>query len=158
MWSYGEDCRYPCNKHCVNQTCDRFNGSCLSGCDRGYYGPKCDQGLKLLVCIYLFFHDQSEVIYLCIYFRGLLHIHISNSHWDKVDGIEFCILFWYQLCCVFRIRVTQGIRFMFINSSIRYSRSNCQCLCVFNNNSCDLFHKVRSEFGSESNIFFGWLK
>uniref|UniRef100_A0A8B8BR14 Protein draper-like n=1 Tax=Crassostrea virginica TaxID=6565 RepID=A0A8B8BR14_CRAVI len=48
MWSYGEDCRYPCSKHCVNQTCDIFNGSCLSGCDRGYYGPKCDQGLKLL--------------------------------------------------------------------------------------------------------------
>ena len=44
VWLYGEDCQFPCSKHCVDQTCDRFNGSCLSWCDSGYYGPKCDQG------------------------------------------------------------------------------------------------------------------
>ncbi|XP_078330668.1 uncharacterized protein LOC144624644 [Crassostrea virginica] len=43
VWSYGEDCQYPCSKHCVNQTCDRFNGSCLSVCDSGFHGQKCDQ-------------------------------------------------------------------------------------------------------------------
>lgn len=31
VWSYGEDCQYPCHRHCLNQTCDRFNGSCLYG-------------------------------------------------------------------------------------------------------------------------------
>uniref|UniRef100_K1QTK7 Multiple epidermal growth factor-like domains 10 n=1 Tax=Magallana gigas TaxID=29159 RepID=K1QTK7_MAGGI len=31
VWSFGEDCQYPCNRHCLNQTCDRFNGSCLYG-------------------------------------------------------------------------------------------------------------------------------
>ena len=88
-----------------------------------------------------------------MYIFSWIFANISIHTEIKVDGIEFCILFWYQLCCVFRICVSQGIRFMFINSSIRYSRSNCQCLCVFSNNSCDLFHKVRSELGSESNIF-----
>nr|XP_022311660.1 multiple epidermal growth factor-like domains protein 10 [Crassostrea virginica] len=43
VWTYGEDCRFPCGKHCVNQICDRFNGSCLSGCDSGFHGEKCDQ-------------------------------------------------------------------------------------------------------------------
>lgn len=29
--SYGENCRYACSEHCINKTCDRFNGSCLLG-------------------------------------------------------------------------------------------------------------------------------
>nr|XP_034321059.1 multiple epidermal growth factor-like domains protein 6 isoform X2 [Crassostrea gigas] len=29
--SYGENCQYSCSLHCINQTCDRFNGKCL--CD-----------------------------------------------------------------------------------------------------------------------------
>ena len=44
MQSYGEDCQYPCSKHCVNETCDRFNGNCQFGCVRGYHGQKCEQG------------------------------------------------------------------------------------------------------------------
>ncbi|XP_052693434.1 multiple epidermal growth factor-like domains protein 10 [Crassostrea angulata] len=32
--SYGENCQYPCSVHCINQTCDRFNGNCL--CDGKY--------------------------------------------------------------------------------------------------------------------------
>ncbi|XP_052693423.1 multiple epidermal growth factor-like domains protein 10 [Crassostrea angulata] len=27
--SYGENCQYSCSLHCINQTCDRFNGNCL---------------------------------------------------------------------------------------------------------------------------------
>lgn len=30
--SYGENCQYPCNKYCINQTCNRFNGSCPHIC------------------------------------------------------------------------------------------------------------------------------
>ncbi|XP_052693428.1 LOW QUALITY PROTEIN: teneurin-4-like [Crassostrea angulata] len=29
--SYGENCQYPCNEHCIDHKCDRFNGKCL--CD-----------------------------------------------------------------------------------------------------------------------------
>nr|XP_022312536.1 multiple epidermal growth factor-like domains protein 10 [Crassostrea virginica] len=41
--SYGEDCQYGCSRHCVNQTCDRFTGSCVNGCEVGYHGNRCDQ-------------------------------------------------------------------------------------------------------------------
>lgn len=43
--SYGEDCRYPCSKHCVNQTCNRFNGRCVFGCQIGISGVQCFQGI-----------------------------------------------------------------------------------------------------------------
>lgn len=33
--SYGGNCRYRCSVHCINQTCDRFNGRCLFGCIDG---------------------------------------------------------------------------------------------------------------------------
>nr|XP_022305539.1 receptor-type tyrosine-protein phosphatase alpha-like [Crassostrea virginica] len=41
--SYGENCRYPCSTHCINGACDRFNGSCVSGCFDGFIGDKCSQ-------------------------------------------------------------------------------------------------------------------
>lgn len=44
VWSYGGQCQYPYSRHCINQTCDRFNGSCLLGfsdefmyCEPGKY-------------------------------------------------------------------------------------------------------------------------
>lgn len=43
--SYGEDCRNPCSKHCINGACDRFNGSCVSGCVNGFIGDKCNTGV-----------------------------------------------------------------------------------------------------------------
>ena len=43
--SYGEDCRYPCSEQCINGDCDRFNGSCVSGCEDGFIGDKCNQGI-----------------------------------------------------------------------------------------------------------------
>lgn len=36
--SYGDNCQYSCSGQCVNQTCDRFNGKCLSD---GKYGKIC---------------------------------------------------------------------------------------------------------------------
>lgn len=32
VYSYGEDCQIPCSVHCINRTCDRFNGSCYYSC------------------------------------------------------------------------------------------------------------------------------
>lgn len=43
--SYGKDCQYPCSQHCINQTCDRFTGKCLSWCQEGFYGEMCNQGI-----------------------------------------------------------------------------------------------------------------
>nr|XP_022312137.1 neurogenic locus notch homolog protein 1-like isoform X2 [Crassostrea virginica] len=41
--SYGEECRYPCSKYCVNQTCKSFDGSCVYGCEEGFTGNQCNQ-------------------------------------------------------------------------------------------------------------------
>ena len=30
--SYGENCQYPCDPFCVNQTCDRLDGTCQHAC------------------------------------------------------------------------------------------------------------------------------
>nr|XP_022305532.1 receptor-type tyrosine-protein phosphatase epsilon-like [Crassostrea virginica] len=30
--SYGENCQFPCHPFCVNQTCDRFDGTCQHAC------------------------------------------------------------------------------------------------------------------------------
>lgn len=42
--SYGEDCKFPCSPHCINQTCDPFNGTCLTSCEDNAYSDKCIAG------------------------------------------------------------------------------------------------------------------
>lgn len=54
--SYGEDCRYPCSKHCINGACDRFNGSCVFGCVNGFIGDKCNKG----TCICYLSFDKKK--------------------------------------------------------------------------------------------------
>lgn len=39
--AYGENCNDPCSENCINQTCDRLNGSCVYGCKDG---ENCDPG------------------------------------------------------------------------------------------------------------------
>lgn len=42
--SYGENCQHPCSQHCYDKNCDKFNGSCMTGCTDGFYGEQCDKG------------------------------------------------------------------------------------------------------------------
>ncbi|XP_078329594.1 uncharacterized protein LOC144617738 isoform X1 [Crassostrea virginica] len=49
--SYGENCRYRCSTHCVNQTCNRFHGICQFGCENGYHGQKCEQEYPSTSCL-----------------------------------------------------------------------------------------------------------
>lgn len=62
--SFGENCQYPCNGYCINKTCDRFNGSCLYGCENG---QQCDRGihLKCTCCIepIEYVNDKKYVIW-----------------------------------------------------------------------------------------------
>lgn len=37
-------CHYPCSQHCYIKNCDRFNGSCLTGCTDGFYDEWCEKG------------------------------------------------------------------------------------------------------------------
>nr|XP_022311211.1 multiple epidermal growth factor-like domains protein 11 [Crassostrea virginica] len=41
--SYGENCQYLCDLICVNQTCDRFDGTCQRACP-DYSSKNCDVG------------------------------------------------------------------------------------------------------------------
>lgn len=43
--SLGVKCQYQCNVHCINQTCDRTDGSCLYGCEDGH---QCVDGIYLI--------------------------------------------------------------------------------------------------------------
>ncbi|XP_078329590.1 uncharacterized protein LOC111112689 [Crassostrea virginica] len=43
--SYGENCQNPCSPFCINQTCDPFNGTCLSACRRESNDDKCKAGV-----------------------------------------------------------------------------------------------------------------
>ena len=47
--SYGENCQYPCSPLCINQTCDPFNGTCLTSCKDKSYGDKCIAGTSLTI-------------------------------------------------------------------------------------------------------------
>lgn len=52
VWSFGENCQYPCGGYCIDQKCDRFNGSCLYGnCTLGnaFYGNLFIQFVKIIV-------------------------------------------------------------------------------------------------------------
>lgn len=35
---------YQCSPYCFDRKCDRFNGTCLTGCTDNFYGEKCDKG------------------------------------------------------------------------------------------------------------------
>ena len=77
MQSYGEDCRYPCSKHCVNQTCNKFNGICHFGCESGYHGQKCEQG----ICMYVL----PESYLLNIYWEYLLKVNTINFNTSNLN-------------------------------------------------------------------------
>lgn len=127
MWSYGEDCQYPCSKHCVDQTCDRFNGSCLSGCDSGYHGPKCDQG-KI--------HLHKSFCYINLSFITLRIFH--DIYNNKVHHVYF----WYIKCYIltyFRVWINH---FSFVNSILGYSWGICQCMRVYYCRSFDSYYMV----------------
>lgn len=53
--SFGVDCRYRCNINCINQMCDRFNGSCLYGCTEG---GRCVEGI---------FFDYDKILKYAVY-------------------------------------------------------------------------------------------
>lgn len=44
--SYGDNCQYRCDVHCINQTCDSINGSCLYGCIEG---EQCDKSIRFCI-------------------------------------------------------------------------------------------------------------
>nr|XP_022311639.1 receptor-type tyrosine-protein phosphatase alpha-like [Crassostrea virginica] len=44
--AYGENCQNPCSEFCINQTCDPFNGTCLTSCRTEKFNEKCSSEIK----------------------------------------------------------------------------------------------------------------
>lgn len=40
---YGPTCSLECADSCVNNTCNNYTGSCMYGCQEGFYGYQCDR-------------------------------------------------------------------------------------------------------------------
>lgn len=40
---YGPTCSLECADSCVNSTCNNYTGSCIYGCQEGFYGDQCDR-------------------------------------------------------------------------------------------------------------------
>ena len=112
--SYGEDCQHPCSKHCVNQTCNRFNGNCHFGCKNGYHGQKCEQG-----------------IYRWILNRFLLFIFRKSVL--PINRIIFNISFFFP-----RISTKQ----LLINNIFWFYLLFCHRMHVYNYNCCDIHNTV----------------
>ena len=47
--SYGENCQYSCDPFCVNQTCDRFDGTCAMSSMKGKNGKQNNKPKKHLI-------------------------------------------------------------------------------------------------------------
>lgn len=41
---FGQDCAKKCNDACIG--CNHVNGSCVSGCQRGWMGTYCQKGMN----------------------------------------------------------------------------------------------------------------
>ena len=47
--TFGQNCSQSCGKCLNNDQCDPINGSCLNGCDSGYHGTKCKEGINKIM-------------------------------------------------------------------------------------------------------------
>lgn len=92
IFSYGENCQYQCNVHCINQACDRIDGSCLYGCTKG---ERCDKGIRFCIpktnkyinygrCILhlydAFIIKKNIEIFFTVFFPDIENYAISSSN------------------------------------------------------------------------------
>ena len=50
--THGLGCKQTCGNCMNNESCFHINGSCLTGCDPGYEGEKCNTGMLIHFCPY----------------------------------------------------------------------------------------------------------
>ena len=56
---FGHDCNESCGVCAGGEPCHHTNGTCLNGCEDGYFGPKCIEGTNLLGFLNLCFHTKT---------------------------------------------------------------------------------------------------
>lgn len=77
--SLGEACQYQCNVHCINQTCDRTDGSCMYGCEDGH---QCVDGMSPIWMNFrtiFFLNNVYDVEFFVISFLDTTTIRLSLS-------------------------------------------------------------------------------
>lgn len=47
---YGENCSIPCGNCLLYEQCNPINGTCINGCDNGYQGLNCTEGIFFTSC------------------------------------------------------------------------------------------------------------
>nr|XP_022311771.1 multiple epidermal growth factor-like domains protein 10 isoform X1 [Crassostrea virginica] len=91
--SYGENCQYSCNPFCVNQTCDRFDGSCQHACPVEFSKScdvvkpeKSDQGSSVLPVV------LGGVFSACVILVIAISVFLLRRHYIKVHcgAIKSC--------------------------------------------------------------------
>ena len=68
---YGISCSLPCGTCLDYEQCHHINGTCLKGCDKGYYGQLCKQGKGL------FPHSLQYILYKYLALRNIEEKYIS---------------------------------------------------------------------------------
>lgn len=72
---YGLECKQICG-NCINkEQCHHVNGSCLNGCDNGFYGTRCDLGMLKSIFALVY----SKCIKVCISNKNVDGLLTSNS-------------------------------------------------------------------------------
>lgn len=80
--SLGVKCQYQCNVHCINQTCDRTDRSCLYGCEDGH---QCVDGISPISMSFrkIFFINN---VYICSCNKSKVSISLDKLN-DTNDFI-----------------------------------------------------------------------
>ena len=51
---FGHHCKETCGKCLRGEKCHHINGTCMNGCDPGYYGTFCTKGISNIILFRVF--------------------------------------------------------------------------------------------------------
>ena len=126
---YGVNCSEDCGACVNNEACHHINGSCLTGCDKGYYGQKCDQGnASILVCKKKMYYQGNfvsktlDIEMIALKFDILLH----RQNWGL---FKIIFNYWYKFSCNLNLYELLKILFALTECSAGYYGHNCEEPC-----------------------------
>ena len=56
---FGHDCKDTCGMCLGEEQCHHINGTCLNGCDPGYYGTFCTKGIYKIILVFLIYNRNT---------------------------------------------------------------------------------------------------
>lgn len=82
--AYGSDCEYTCG-HCFNNaSCERNNGTCSNGCEKGHTGSDCKQ------------RKCFKIFYKCMKKKHTIEFSFIKSTLEmfSLTGVRYLTLVW----------------------------------------------------------------